>query len=80
MKSSFEMLSRSHAWLKSGAMLSANSLGLVPAASAACWIFRPCSSVPVRKYTSSPSMRCHRASASLTIVVYAWPRCGFAFT
>ena len=43
-----------------GAMPSANSCGVMPAASAACWILRPCSSVPVRNLTSSPSSRCQR--------------------
>ncbi len=42
---------------------------LGPAASAERCTFRPCSSVPVRKNTSSPSSRCHRASASAVTVV-----------
>ena len=36
-----------------------------------CWTFSPCSSVPVTKWTASPSRRCHRANASATTVVYA---------
>ena len=57
-----------HAAAKRGAIPSANSFGPSPAAVAACWIFWPCSSVPVRNLTSSPSRRCQRASASPTIV------------
>jgi hypothetical protein len=30
---------------------------------------RPCSSVPVRKNVSSPTSRCHRATASAMTVV-----------
>ena len=55
-------------------------LGLLPAASAWSATFWPCSSVPVRKYTSSPRRRCQRASASAVMVLYAWPRCGLAVT
>ena len=40
----------------------------------------PCSSVPVRKNTSSPRWRRWRARMSAPIVVYARPRCGAAFT
>ena len=36
------------------AFLSASSFGVTPAASAACATGSPCSSVPVRKNTSSP--------------------------
>lgn len=35
-----------------------------PSFAAVCCIFRPCSSVPVRKYTSKPSRRLNRAIAS----------------
>ena len=48
---------------------SAISRGSMPLSSAARWILRPCSSVPVRKRTSSPSRRCQRAMASAMIVV-----------
>ena len=40
----------------------------------------PCSSVPVRKNTSSPRNRIARAHTSQTVVVYAWPMCGRSFT
>jgi hypothetical protein len=61
-------------------MRSTNSFGDVSASRAVRSIFRPCSSVPVRKNTSSPARRCQRASASATIVVYACPRWGLALT
>ena len=50
---------------------STSSFGVTPCASAARWIFRPCSSVPVRKKTSSPQSRRQRVSTSPATVVYA---------
>ena len=35
---------------------------------AACWIFCPCSSEPVRKNTSQPASRLNRAIVSATVV------------
>ena len=49
-----------------------------PAFCAARATFCPCSSVPVRKNTSSPISRRDRAIASASIVVYAWPIWGWA--
>jgi hypothetical protein len=69
MKSSLAMSRRRQASENVGAIESAKACGVSPAASAARWIFSPYSSVPVRKYTSSPSRRCHRVRASPTIVV-----------
>ena len=40
------------------------AFGVVPFLSAVCWILRPCSSVPVMKKTSNPSIRLNRAIAS----------------
>ena len=54
--------------------------GVTPCASAARWIFRPCSSVPVRNTTSSPQSRRQRASTSAATVVYACPMWGASFT
>ena len=39
----------------------------MPSAAAVCAIFRPCSSVPVRKRTSKPSRRLKRAIASVAM-------------
>ena len=47
----------------------AEANGVTPLASAACWILSPCSSVPVRKKTSSPRRRRQRAMASAIRVV-----------
>jgi len=41
----------------------------MPRAAAAFSTFWPCSSVPVRKYTSSPRMRWNRAITSASTVV-----------
>ncbi len=46
---------------------SASSRGVMPSLTAVCFIFRPCSSVPVRKYTSLPSSRSKRAMASVAM-------------
>ncbi len=43
--------------------------GSTPAVSAAFCTFWPCSSVPVRKWTSKPSSRLNRASTSQASVV-----------
>ena len=62
------------------AFRSASSCGEIPSRSAAVSIGSPCSSVPVRKKTSSPRWRMCRASTSAAIVEYACPRCGSALT
>jgi hypothetical protein len=67
------------AW-KRCALRSANWSGVTPSRSAASATGSPCSSVPVRKNTSSPRWRMCRARMSAPIVVYACPRCGAAFT
>ena len=59
---------------------SAHSWGVTPRSSAARWILRPCSSVPVRNSTSSPWRRRQRARTSAWTVVYACPMCGASFT
>ncbi len=59
---------------------SQNSFGESPSAAALRATFEPCSSVPVRKKTSSPRCRWWRATTSAASVVYAWPRWGFALT
>jgi hypothetical protein len=51
-----------------GALRSASSFGVIPAFSAASSTGSPCSSVPVRKKTSSPRWRMCRASTSAAIV------------
>ena len=53
--------------------------GSMPAASAARWSFRPCSSVPVRWKTRSPRIRWYRATKSVATALYAWPMCGTSF-
>ncbi len=65
---------------KLGTTSSARALGVMPRAAAAFSIFWPCSSVPVRKYTSSPIIRRCRAITSARTVVYVWPMCGLSFT
>ena len=55
--------------LNRSAFLSASSRGLMPSFSAASATGSPCSSVPVRKKTSSPRWRMCRASTSAAIVV-----------
>ena len=73
MKKSLVALSNGASALKRSAFLSASSRGVTPAASAASATGSPCSSVPVRKKTSSPRWRMCRAITSAAIVVYAWP-------
>ena len=80
MKKSFDAARRGIRALKRSALRSASSLGSSPSALAASATGSPCSSVPVRKNTSSPRWRWWRASTSATIVVYACPRCGAALT
>ena len=80
MKKSFVALTSAETALNRSAFLSASSRGLIPCFSAANATGSPCSSVPVRKKTSSPRWRMCRASTSAAIVVYAWPRCGSPFT
>ena len=48
-----------------------NSLGSMPCFSADLWIFKPCSSVPVRNCTEKPSFLLKRAKKSATIDEYA---------
>ena len=69
MKSSLEMSRSAHAAAKRGANWSVQAAGVSPCSSAARATFCPCSSVPVRKKTSSPIRRCQRASASALTVV-----------
>ena len=80
MKKSFVTLMRGSRARKRSALRSASSLGVTPSRSAAWATGSPCSSVPVRKKTSSPRWRMCRARMSAPIVVYAWPRCGAALT
>ena len=80
MKKSLVASTRSARSRKRSALRSASSRGVMPTRSAACATGSPCSSVPVRKKTSSPRWRMWRASTSAAIVVYAWPRWGSAFT
>ena len=80
MKKSFEASTRSPISWKRGALRSASSCGVIPSRSAASATGSPCSSVPVRKKTSSPRWRMWRARTSAAIVEYAWPRCGSALT
>ena len=72
------MLSFFHASLNFGISSSVKSFGDLPAFSAACAIFFPWSSVPVRKNTSLPWSLCHRAMTSAAMVVYACPMCGMS--
>ena len=51
------------------ALRSASSWGLIPSRSAAVSIGSPCSSVPVRKKTSSPRWRMWRARTSAAMQV-----------
>ena len=69
MKKSFVALTSAETSLKRAAFLSASSRGLIPSFSAANATGSPCSSVPVRKKTSSPRWRMCRASTSAAIVV-----------
>ena len=47
-----------------------------PALAAACWIFIPCSSVPVHSMDFFPNRACHRLRTSVKIEVYRCPTCG----
>ena len=80
MKKSLETLMRGIRSWKRCALRSASSFGETPSRSAAWATGSPCSSVPVRKNTSSPRWRMWRARMSVPIVVYACPRCGAALT
>ncbi len=69
MKPSLLMVSAGESPWKRVTTRSASSFGGIP-----CWVallctFSPCSSVPVRKKTFCPLIRCHRASTSQAIVV-----------
>jgi ribosomal protein L37AE/L43A len=48
--------------------------------SAACSTLVPCSSVPMRKKTSSPRCRWNQAATSAAAVVWACPMCGASLT
>jgi hypothetical protein len=52
MKSSFEQFIRSTMARKRGTLRSSSWRAVSPSRAAVCCIFIPCSSVPVRKYTS----------------------------
>jgi nifR3 family TIM-barrel protein len=80
MKKSLVASSRGSRAMKCSTLRSPSSFGVMPSRSAASATGSPCSSVPVRKKTSSPRWRMWRASTSAAIVVYAWPRCGAALT
>ena len=69
MKSSFEMPSRFQSATHRGAMRSVHSWGDTPSSRALRSMFTPCSSVPVRKKTSVPASRFHRAIVSAASVV-----------
>jgi hypothetical protein len=80
MKSSTENSIRSARARKCPLTWSVKACGSIPASRAAFSTFCPCSSVPVRKKTSCPCSRAHRASTSAASEVYAWPICGLSFT
>ena len=80
MKKSLETFSAATSALKRSALRSASSRGSSPCARAASATGSPCSSVPVRKNTSSPRWRMWRAMTSVAIFSYAWPRWGCALT
>ena len=80
MKKSFVASNTGIIALKRSALRSASSCGVTPSRSAASATGSPCSSVPVRKNTSSPRWRMCRARTSAASVVYACPRCGAALT
>ena len=67
MKRLNDTFNRSPIALKRPELRAANSCTVRFSRSAVCTIFRPCSSVPVRKNTSLPSSRWKRASASVAI-------------
>jgi hypothetical protein len=67
MKSSLDRPNATPSSRKIAAFLSASAATGMPALSAVCFIFRPCSSVPVRKNTSRPSSRSNRAIASVAM-------------
>ena len=69
MKKSLVTLMRGISASKRCALRSASSLGVTPSRSAAWATGSPCSSVPVRKKTSSPRWRWWRARMSAAIVV-----------
>ena len=71
MKKSLEALMRGISAWKRAALRSASSFGVTPSRSAASATGSPCSSVPVRKNTSSPRWRWWRARMSAPIVEYA---------
>ena len=69
MKSSLEMSRSAQAAANRGPAGRSTPAGSRPCSSAARATFWPCSSVPVRKKTSSPIRRCQRARASALTVV-----------
>ena len=62
--------------LNLSAIMSQNSLGGILATSAACWIFIPCSSVPVLNSAFRPRRSCQRFKTSARIMLYKCPICG----
>ena len=56
--------------LNSSTVPSTNARGVVPSSAARWAMFTECSSVPVRKRVSCPTMRCQRAMASAPITSY----------
>ena len=68
-KSSLVMFRTFQSRRKFSTVWSASCRAVRPLAAAACWIFWPCSSVPVRKVVGSPSIRWCRASTSAAMVV-----------
>ena len=62
--------------LAGAAIVSTHSCGGMPACSADWATFCPCSSMPIRKWTSSPRRRRYRAMQSAPIFSSACPRCG----
>ncbi len=65
MNRSYEMFSRLSMASNTSELRDASSVTGMPSFAAVCCIFRPCSSVPVRKRTSKPSRRLNRAIASV---------------
>ena len=62
--------------LNLSAIVSQNLLGGISAISAACWIFIPCSSVPVLNRAFRPRRSCQRFKTSARTMEYKCPICG----
>ena len=81
MKSSLEISRVRHRSAKAGSIESHQACGeSKPFFSAASATFSPCSSMPVRNFTSAPHARRKRACTSARTVQYAVPRWGLALT